>query len=228
MHVAISKHCFQVIVQTGFNMDEFVMINEHEEIEMLLPWYVTGQLDAAEKAQVDAHIAGCADCRLLLAEEWALKAKIASLPTVVPEFKLPRGSENDRSTIASHAWQSTRQTVSRWAAKPLRVAAFAAAQAAMLLIVFQLAQLTTEPTAPYRTLSSGEAAIKANAIVMFDANTREAEFRKILIDTNSIIVGGPTESNVYYLHIEPSVRNITLESFRANSMILLAQPIDAE
>ena len=204
------------------------MMNEHEQVEMLLPWYVTGQLDATENAQVDAHIAGCADCALLLAKEWELKGKIASLPTALPEFKLPKAFGKHRATITSHAWQSTRQTASRWAAKPLRVAAFAAAQAAMLLIVFQLAQFSTEPTAPYRTLSSGEAAGKANAVVMFDANTREAEFRKILIDTHSIIVGGPTESNVYYLHIEPSVRNTTLESFRANSRVLLAQPIDAE
>ena len=31
--------------------------SEREEIEMLLPWFVTGRLDAADKAKVEAFLA---------------------------------------------------------------------------------------------------------------------------------------------------------------------------
>ena len=35
----------------------------HDEAEELLPWYVTGQLDATERERVEAHLADCASCR---------------------------------------------------------------------------------------------------------------------------------------------------------------------
>lgn len=204
------------------------MIDEHGKIEMLLPWFVTGHLDAIETANVDAHVSACAECQLLLQQEYRLKNEVASMPVSLPVFEMSANLISHRSMTASHAWQSTRQAVSRWSARPVRVAAFAAAQAAMLLIVFQIAQPATVPGNEFRTLSSGDVATNANAIIIFDADTPEADFRTILMDANAIIVGGPTESNAYYLQIDPTTRDSTLESLRINSQILLAQPIDGE
>ena len=209
-------------------MDDFMMTNEHEKIEMLLPWFVTGQLDANEMAQVDAHMLACPECQLLLRQEYQLKNEVASMPVALPRFGMPANIDSHRPSIGSNAWQSTRRAVSRWSTKPVRFAAFAAAQAAMLLIVFQFAQPTTEPGAEYRTLSSGDVASKANALVMFNPGTREADFRAILVNANANIVGGPTEGNAYYLRIEPASRESALENLRGNSKILLAQPIDGE
>lgn len=204
------------------------MTNEHQEIEMLLPWFVTGQLDAGETAQVDAHVLVCAECRILLAQEYQLKAEVASIPVAVPQFHMRSAFDSRGPSIASGAWRSTRQAVVRWTEKPMRVAVFAAAQAAMLLFVFQLAQPATGPNAGYRTLSSGEVGRNANAIIMFKADTREGDFRAILVSANANIVGGPTESNAYYLRIEPGMRDSMLKNLRQSSQILLAQPIDGE
>ena len=204
------------------------MNNEHQEIEMLLPWFVTGQLDAGEKAQVDAHVLVCPECRLLLAQEHRLKAEVAAIPVPVPQFQMQSAFDNRGPSIASGAWRSASQAVETWKAKPMRVAVFAAAQAAMLLIVFQLAQPTISPNREYRTLSSGEIGSKANAIIMFRDDTREADFRAILVSAGATIVGGPTESNIYYLRIEPGMRVSKLENLRLNSKILLAQSIDGE
>lgn len=205
-----------------------MMTNEHEKIEMLLPWFVTGQLDANEMVQVNAHVLACPECQLLLCQEYQLKKDVASIPVALPRFGMPTNMVSRRPSIGSSAWETTRRAVSRWSTKPLRVAAFATAQAAMLLIVFQFAQPTTEPSAEYRTLSSDDVASKANALVMFNPGTREADFRAILVNANAIIVGGPTEGNAYYLRIEPASRRSALESLRGNSKILLAQPIDGE
>lgn len=209
-------------------MEEYVMINEHEKIEMLLPWFVNGQLDDEETAQVNAHLLACPECQLLLGHEYKLKSEIASMPAAVPQFAAPAVIESRRPPFVAHAWQSTRQAVSTWTAKPMRVAVFATAQAAMLLIAFQLGQPAAEPGSVYRTLSSGDAASAANALVMFNPDTRESDFRAILTGANATIVGGPTESNAYYLHIEPTVRDTRLESMRGNTHIVLAQPIDGE
>lgn len=232
MHAAISKHCFRATAPIGFNMDEFVMTNDHEQIEMLLPWFVTGQLDADEIAQVDAHVFACPECRLLLEQEYQLKNIVTSMAVDLPRFDMPANIVGRRSTVSSRAWQSTRQAVSRLRTKPMRVAAFAAAQAAMLLIVFQLAQPTAEPAAgpaaEYRTLSSGEVAGKANALVVFSPDTREADFREILIKADANIVGGPIDGNAYYLMVDITLRDSTLEILRGNPKVLLAQPIDGE
>ena len=195
---------------------------------MLLPWFVTGQLDADEMAEVDAHVLACPECKLLLTEEYELKTEIVSMPITVPQFGMPAALGGHRRSIGSRAWQSTRRAVSRWTAKPMRVAAFAAAQAAMLLIMFQFVQPASGPNGEYRTLSSTEIGRKANAVVMFHGDTRVADFRTILVDANAIIVGGPTERNAYYLRIEPAMRDSKLASLRINSKILLAQPIDGE
>lgn len=204
------------------------MHNEHEKIEMLLPWFVTGQLDADETEQVDAHLRACPECQLSLSQEYMLKNEIASMPVAVPQFAASAVMESRRPRFTSNAWRSTRQAVSRWKAKPVRVAAFAAAQAAMLLIAFQLAQPAAAPGAAYRTLSSGDATSTANALVMFNPDTRESAFRALLVGANATIVGGPTEGNAYYLRIDPKVRDTTLASMRKNTHIVLAQPIDGE
>jgi anti-sigma factor RsiW len=209
-------------------MDEKLMTDEHEAIEMLLPWYVTGQVDADEVAQVDAHLAHCGACRALLAEEHRLKSQFAAMPVAAPMFAMPALPNSNRRSIVRRSWQATRRTVSGWAARPMRVAAFATAQAAMLLIAFQLGQPTARPNAEYRTLSASDAATEANAIVMFKPETREAEFRSLLTDADAEIVGGPTESNGYLLNLPQEKRDAALETFRRQPQIMLAEPIDGE
>ncbi|MGN6526520.1 MAG: zf-HC2 domain-containing protein [Burkholderiaceae bacterium] len=41
----------------------------HVAVQQLLPWYVTDRLAPAERAQVDAHVANCAECRTELEAE---------------------------------------------------------------------------------------------------------------------------------------------------------------
>ena len=41
----------------------------HVAVQQLLPWYLTDRLAPAERAQVDAHVANCAECRAELEAE---------------------------------------------------------------------------------------------------------------------------------------------------------------
>jgi anti-sigma factor RsiW len=41
----------------------------HVAVQMLLPWYLTGRLEQAERAEVEAHLATCAQCRAELDSE---------------------------------------------------------------------------------------------------------------------------------------------------------------
>ena len=46
--------------------DDTTAAAEREEIEMLLPWYVSGRLDADDRARVERHLARDASLRLQL------------------------------------------------------------------------------------------------------------------------------------------------------------------
>ncbi|RYD25282.1 MAG: zf-HC2 domain-containing protein [Lysobacteraceae bacterium] len=43
--------------------------DRHAEVHLLLPWYVTEQLDAAETVFVAEHLAECGACRADLVQE---------------------------------------------------------------------------------------------------------------------------------------------------------------
>ena len=54
--------------------------SHHEEAQRLLPWYVSGELDAADFALVDGHLADCAECRSDVQWERNLMAEVEALP----------------------------------------------------------------------------------------------------------------------------------------------------
>src|ERR1019366_9272024 len=57
----------------------------HERIQSLLPWFVTNRLDMAERAEVEAHLSGCADCRAEERLERRLGAEVATMPMDVEQ-----------------------------------------------------------------------------------------------------------------------------------------------
>jgi len=57
----------------------------HRGLQELLPWFVTGQLDAAEHERVEAHVAGCAECQAEVKFQQRLEAEVAQLPLEVEE-----------------------------------------------------------------------------------------------------------------------------------------------
>ena len=89
--------------------------DEHHDLQELLPWYVTGRLDAAEQARVDAHVGGCAECQAEVRFQRRLESEVARLPIDVEEgwASLRRQVEADeaaarrpavRSSVPRAAW----------------------------------------------------------------------------------------------------------------------------
>ena len=81
----------------------------HVAVQSLLPWYLTGRLEAAEAAQVEAHLPGCADCRAELAAErqWQ-RLQVAAVAQVDVEegwaamrTRLGQGEDGDASARPS-------------------------------------------------------------------------------------------------------------------------------
>lgn len=64
-----------------------------EELELLLPDHLEGELDAASRARVERHLAGCAACAALVGDLDAIRRDAAALPVLAPSRDLWGGIE---------------------------------------------------------------------------------------------------------------------------------------
>src|SRR4051794_19920881 len=200
--------------------------NPHDEAEELLPWYATGRLDAADRERVEKHLTDCASCQAQLRVERRLadeyraysphvEANWASLrkriePTLAKRPLAP--------PIAMHGWRK----ISRPA-----VAMLMAAQLAVIVVTAGAVSYFNQPDAAYRALGSAPLAASANAIVIFQPQTREEQLRHLLSASGAELVGGPTDADAYVLHID-SDRSTALARLRARPEVVMAEPIDGQ
>jgi anti-sigma factor RsiW len=195
----------------------------HDQADELLPWYATGQLEPADRALVEGHLVSCARCQRQLAAERALVDQFQAFsPEVDSGWAELRGRIESRPPARPSIADSLRDF---WHAltRPV-LAAFAAAQLALVALAALLFQSLSQPT--YVALGSAPVAASANVIVMFRPDAREAELRRAIQSTGATLVGGPTQADAYLLHVEPGARPAALQKLQRDSRVTLAQPID--
>lgn len=195
----------------------------HDQAEQLLPWYATGQLDAADRAQVERHLLSCGDCRQQLKLE---RRFIDEFQGLAPE--VDSGWARLRARVAAPALKAPRRRHALreiWAmlTRPA-VAALAVAQIAFVVIAGAAFLSLGRPA--YHVLGSPPVAADANAIVIFRAETREGEMRRALGGAGATIVGGPTAADAYLLHVAAADRQDAIARLQADDNVQLAQPID--
>jgi anti-sigma factor RsiW len=195
----------------------------HRNIEGLLPWYANGQLGEGERAEVEAHLSGCSECRSELATERRLAAEVAGLA-----LDAEAGWERLRERVDASPRGAAFERPGRWYhafGGPRNLGLFAVAQAALLaLAILSLPPRLSE--APYHTLGAAAPAPSGNVIVLFRPDAREQDLRAALGAANARLVGGPTPAGAYVLHVAPAQRTAALASLRARREIVLAQPVD--
>ena len=195
----------------------------HDQAEELLPWYATGQLDAADRVLVETHLTSCARCQRQLAGEQML---IEHFHAMSPE--IDSGWAQLRGQIeARPARLGLRETlVEFWGFLKRPVVAVAATvQVAFVGAAAMLFQWMSQPT--YVALGSGQAATSANVIVMFKPDAREADLRGAIAGSGGMLVGGPTDADAYLIHVPANARSGAVQKLQRNTNVTLAQPIDA-
>lgn len=221
-------------------------------IEMLIPWFVTNQLQGDELNTIQQHIDSCADCAKLVEEE----RKIATLVQEKETDEIPSNWEAFQQKMVSsdlnHSDSMELEESNDIIPPPSNVIRFplfnkaktaisqpktlgfiAVAQAAALVAVISapnadnFSNIANEDNQIYGTLSSSEPASgqSANAIMQFDQTLTLEKFNALLASNNIQIVSGPTSSNAYAVKVPD---NVTLETLRSNKNILIAEPISAE
>jgi anti-sigma factor RsiW len=200
-------------------------ISPHDEAEELLPWYVTGRLDAADRELVEKHLTDCASCQAQLRIERRLADQYRDYsPQVEANWarlrdRIEPAAEMPPTAVNSNWWSS----LSRPA-----IAGLMAAQLATVALTAGVVASLNQPNAAYRALGSAPVAASANAVVVFQPQTTEKQLRKLLNTSGAELVGGPTEADAYVLHIAPTSRTAALDRLRARPEVVMAEPIDGQ
>jgi len=210
-------------------------LQPHHDAEELLPWYVTGQLEADELALVEAHLSSCAHCRRQLAFERRMVVEFAGLTPEIDtgwaRLKQRLGALEPRAAVERAAlrqgwWDRiTSDAAALWEtlSRPA-VAALATAQVAFVAIAGTLLFSLSQPS--YQALGSAPPPQSANVIAMFRADTTESQMRDLLRANGATVVGGPTSADAFLLRVAPASRREALLKLRSDRHVLMAQPID--
>ncbi|HEX6573220.1 MAG TPA: zf-HC2 domain-containing protein [Steroidobacteraceae bacterium] len=214
------------------------------EAARLLPWFVTGRLDAADSARVEAHVASCVTCREDLEHERALHGLLHRVERPAPlsasqgfQRVMARIDETERAMREPPPEASGRSPASP-AREPRWIAAAVVVQALALALVgaalWRGADRSTD--APYRTLTSSPAAPTSDAArlrVVFAPGTTAQELASLLAAIDARIVDGPSPAGAYALALSGNAADeatvtASLARLRADARVLFAEPIRAE
>ncbi len=203
---------------------------DHQEINGLLPWYVTGRLDPPDRVRVETHLGICVECQAEVRFQRRLDAEIAQLPLDVDQSWREMRRQLDRETggVGSRASEWLRGLFKPRVRSPAPWLGWAVATVAILVTAGTLlrAPQPGSPPATYRALSSGAADTAGNIVVMFRPDTRESVIREALNAIQARIVGGPTSTDGYVLKVASGQRAQALTDLRRRVSVTLAEPLD--
>jgi anti-sigma factor RsiW len=202
-------------------------VGPHQQVQELLPWYVNGTLDDADRAQVEAHLADCAECRAELAHERPLAREVAAMPVGVAHDWAAMRARIDAAPAPTRLappvpFVRRKVPVSWMLATPL-----AAAAAFAFAVMLVPGQQPGAPGVTYRALGSAPVAQTGNALVMFTPEARDADIRAALTSAGARVVDGPTASGAWVVRVAPDNRDKSLATLRNLSAVTLAEPVDA-
>jgi anti-sigma factor RsiW len=191
---------------------------EREEIEMLLPWYVTGRLDADDLARVERYLAAHPEVGrqldLVRAErEQSVAANEAlGAPSAGATARLMASLAAARPAwAAQRAVQGVLRQVGGLFTAPTAGAVRWAAVAAAVLVAVQavtIATLLNERAGVYRTASGGQAADDGiTVLVVFADEARAPAIAALLAELDASIVDGPRAGGVYKVRLRTEDRS---------------------
>ncbi len=206
--------------------------DRHAEAHLLLPWYVTGQLDAVETAFVAEHLAECGACRADLVQERHLADAVARDTGETGDSWAAMAARLDATSSVSVATAAQR----RRTRDPLRAARRAVMRprtlrwvvAAQFVAVLALgAQTLTQRSdgrpGAYHVLGDAGATHSGNVLAMFRPEASEAAFRRALQASGARLVDGPTASGAYVLAVPGDA---ALARLRRDADVTMAEPIE--
>ena len=196
----------------------------HEEVQILLPWYITDTLGPEDRRRVEDHLLACDPCRADLARERAIGKGIADMPVDVELgwAAMRRRIEADAPRRPARPWTRLAHGI---ADRPRTVHLVLVAQLLLLFSAILAFSPIMRPT-QYRALGNAPVTASANALIMFQPDTRQQAVASLLNAAEARIVDGPTVTGALLVHVPSDRRTAMLEKLKAHHEIALAEPID--
>ena len=190
---------------------------EREEIEMLLPWYVTGRLDPADLAKVEAYLAAHPEVarQLELAraerDETVAANEALGFPSAAATERLMAALPAARPGWAAlRAVRGVLQQVGDLFVAPTANAVRWAAVAAAVLFAVQavaIASLINERAGTYQPASGAQAGDGIAVLVTFADDAKASAISQLLTDFDASIVDGPKAGGVYKVRLRTEDRS---------------------
>lgn len=213
--------------------------SSHQEISLLLPWYVNKTLRGAEIKMVENHLKVCLTCRRELATLHKLAAAVqqeGSIDTVA-HASFSHLKKRIHSSDAADQEKAPKVIASpvqrRRYDKIWRLPRPALALAAVLLLSVLIPRFTDTGSTQmneYRTLSDAEnPATSPNTVrVIFSNDTGQPKINEILASVHGQIIDGPTAQGVYTVAIQSELASENVlnrvASLRDNPHVIFAEP----
>lgn len=207
----------------------------HDEISVLIPWYVNGSIGEGDRQRVDAHLTRCTRCREDMALERRIYAGMSAESGVeyMPSSSLKRlQSRLDGLSAAPPAEAEVEGAEAPVGRAVTWQGVMAASVAIMAVAVSMLAadrwmQPPTRAGALYSTVTTSKPRVPDEVIrAVFAPTITLVELQAVLDEAGLRIVSGPTEAGVYSLAAN-SRRPVSasLASLRAHAKVRFAESI---
>ncbi|MGZ8227372.1 MAG: zf-HC2 domain-containing protein [Methylococcaceae bacterium] len=216
----------------------------HQDISLLLPWYVNKTLSGAELTRVEDHLKVCLTCRRELAGlnklseaikqqsslDSAAQSSFSQLKKRLQVAELAPDQETAPQTVIPpvSCEVAEKPGIKRWMIYPQAVAL----AAALLLSLLVNRYVDTDKILinDYRTLSDTTTSVasKNDIKVVFANATNQQQLNKILTSVQGQIVEGPSKQGVYTVRItdKPAANLLEiLAQLRDNSNVIFAEPV---
>lgn len=192
---------------------------EREEIEMLMPWYITGKLDAADRARVEAYLAAHPEAARQLDLVRAERAETVAANEASP---WPSAAASERLMAALPALRQSssglqvlksnlRQLADAFVAPAPGAVRWAALAAAVLIAVQTVAIITlvvSQRPGVYEAASGAESGDGIAVLVTFSDSAKAEAISQLLAELDATIVDGPKAGGVYKVRLRTEDRSL--------------------
>ncbi len=211
----------------------------HQDISLLLPWYVNKTLHGAEVEKVENHIKVCLTCRRELTSLYRLSAAVRQDGHIDSAAMASFSRLKKRIHTADESDEAESKSVdlsarSRGYNKKFNISLSAFAMAAVLVLSVLLPRFIDTrsiPTNDYRTLSDTKN-VQANGhhsfSVIFADGTGRGQIDKMLASVHGRIIDGPSAQGIYTVAIDrklapEEVLNVVV-AMRKDSRVIFTEP----
>ena len=197
----------------------------HEELNLLLPWYLNGTLDAEEKEIVTKHLSDCSLCHMEMEELKLLRTTIVeaneaqnemlSVPVERMEMKImdridsfeeSTHQETQRVPIAESEsiWSKVQGLFDGIAMPSLSPVGMAALFVIQFAIILGLASTLLFNEPEYEVLSVNTQSVQdlgPTIMISFQGSATEKEIRTLLSSIEGTIIDGPKAGGLYVIEL---------------------------